>query len=447
MKRIGLLFFIFYLTTLSTTGFPFQRDTIENGLIVLSYEDHKLPIVEMRVVIKVGSVFEPKGKEGLANLVLKSLLRGTKKRSVLKIYEEIEEVGARIGEWAGYDYSQISVSFLNKDLDLVLDILYDILTNPVFPDTEIDKLKSEIISGILRDEGTPDYILSQEFYKLLFQNTPYSHLTVGTKESVRQLKREDVVNFYNSYYVPNNIFFVVVGDFKREELISKIRNLFAQIPQRNIPQLQFPEVSKVANKRAKIITKEDVNQAYIMLGHFGIRETDKDVLPVRVMNFIFGAGALTSRLGKEIREKRGLAYDVGSYFDRRLFSGAFVCEMQTEVKNTQKALDIILEELQKMREIGATSEELKRAKRFYTGNFPLTFDSYSEKAGLLTSIEFYNLGDDYLLRFKERIERLSLDKINQMAKEYLNPENLLLVIVGNVQEEDLSLKDWEVIRD
>jgi zinc protease len=183
-----------------------------------------------------------------------------------------------------------------------------------------------------------------------------------------------------------------------------------------------------------------------MLGHLGIKEGEKDMIPARVLNFILGGGALTSRLGKEIREKRGLAYDVGSYFDRRLYSGAFVCEMHTEIKNTTEAIRIILNEINRIKNEGANLEELNRAKRFYTGNFPLTFDSYAEKASLLTWMEFYQIGDNYIGEFPKRIEELTLEKINETAKRYLDPDNLFLVIVGNISEKDLALEGFEIIK-
>ncbi len=440
-------FILYLLFSFGLFAFPIQRDTLENGLIILSYEDHKLPILEIRVVIKAGSVFDPEGKEGLANLTLKGLFRGTKNYPGLKIYEELERVGARIGEGTGYDYAQISLSLLKKDLNLALDILSDCLFQPLFPEPEIEKLKSEISAGILRDEGEPDYLLSREFYQNLFFNTPYAHPVVGKRESIERIKREEILDFYQRYYIPNNIFLVVVGDFFREELIQQINERFGKIPKGEIKEFSFPKINQVSGRKIKIIKKPEINQSYIMLGHLGIREGDKDMIPVRVMNFILGGGALTSRLGKEIREKRGLAYDVGSYFDRRFYAGAFVCEMQTEINNTQKAIEIILGEIKKMKEEGAKLEELKRAKKFYTGNFPLTFDSYAEKAGLLTSIQFYQLGDDYLEKFPEKIEGLTLEVINEMAKKYLDPDNLLLVIVGNVEEKDLALEGWEMIQE
>lgn len=447
-KREKTFFYLFYiLFSLNLFSLPIKKDTLENGLLIISYEDHKLPILEIRVIIKAGSVFDPEGKEGLANLTLKGLFRGTNNYPGLKIYEELEMVGARIGEWAGYDYSLISLSLLKKDLDLALDIIYDCLFYPIFPDSEMEKLKSEIISGISRDEGEPDYLLSREFYQTLFSSTPYAHPVVGKKESVEKIRKEDILNFYQRYYTPNNIFLVVVGDFFRQELISRLNERFGKIPKGDLVEFSFPNLTPLTKKRVKIIRKPEVNQSYIMLGHFGIREGDEEMIPVRVMNFILGGGTLTSRLGKEIREERGLAYDVGSYFDRRFYSGAFVCEMQTEIKNTQKAIEIILSEIKKMREEGVKLEELKRAKKFYTGNFPLTFDSYAEKAGVLTSIHFYQLGDDYLEKFSQRVEDLTIEVINEMAKKYLDPDNLLLVIVGNIEEKDLELEGWEIIQE
>ena len=427
-------------------AFPINRELLNNGLTILTTEDHKLPMLEIRAVVKVGSVNDPKGKEGLANLICQLLVRGTTSRTVDKINSEIEFVGGELREFTDKDNSLINIRILTKDLDLAVDLLADLLQNPVFSDSEIVKAKKEVIASIIRSEEEPDEVGSKAFFQLLFPDHPYGHRVVGYTETVNSITKQDLLDFYQQYYAANNCFIVAVGDFSNNELLEKIKAKFSKWQNKKIPELTVIDPPPIAKPKVYIITKKEVNQAYIFMGFLGLRENAADLLATRAMNFILGASALSSRLGISVREKGGLAYDVGSYFERNLYPGAYIFETQTKTDNTQLAIDKILFEMRKMKDSGATKEELEKAKKFYTGNFPLTFDSFSDKVNLISRIERYQMGLDYLDKFNDRIKSLTLEQVNEAAKNHLFPNNYLMFIVGNVTQGNVKLNNVEWVK-
>lgn len=445
--RRALLLFLSITFAALLQAFPINRDTLDNGLVILTSEDHKLPMAEIRAIIKVGSVNDPKGKEGLANLVCRLLIRGTKTRTMDEINSSIEMVGGELREFTDKDNSGISIRILTKDLDLALDLLADLLLNPTFADSEIAKVKKELIAGIFRSEAEPDELGEKVFYQLLFPNHPYGHPVIGYPEAINSITRQDLLNCYQQYYVANNSFIVAVGDFSRNELREKIRTRFGHWQRGKLPELAITNPAPLLRPKVKIITKKEVNQAYIFLGFLGLKENDPDLFPTQVMNFILGASALSSRLGISVREKGGLAYDVHSYFDRNRYPGAYIFATQTKTTNTQIVLDKILYELRKIRDSGVTEEELGAAKKFYTGNFPLTFDSFTEKVNLIARIERYQLGLDYFKKFNDRIKNLTLDEVNKAAKNHLFPDQYLLVIVGNVTKDMVKLNNFDWVEE
>ena len=438
---------LFFSLLSAVQAFPINRDSLDNGLIVLLTEDHKLPMLEIRATIKAGSVNDPKGKQGLVNLTSELLIRGTKNRTLDKINSEIEFVGGQLRQFTAKDYSGINIRVLSKDLDLALDLLADLMQNPIFPDSEIAKVKKQVVSSIIRSEEEPDEVGFNAFYKLFFPDHPYGHPVIGYTESVNSITKRDLLDFYQKYYAPNNCLIVAVGDFSQSELLEKIKTRFGKWQKKDIPELKITDPVLLAKPKGKIITKKEVNQAYIFLGFLGLKENTPDLLPTRAMNFALGSSPTSSRLGVSVREKGGLAYDVRSYFERNLYLGVYFFTTQTKTDNTQTAVDKILFEIRKMKQSGAVQEELDRAKKFYTGNFPLSFDSFSDKISIVSRIERYQMGLDYLDKFNDRIMSLNLAQVNQTAKDHLFPDNYLLVVVGNVTEDDLKLDDIDWVKE
>lgn len=455
MNTTKFLALIAIIGVVISNGFalPIARDVLDCGMVVLSFETNRLPMIEIRWVNKSGSAYDPLGKAGLANITNKMLTRGTKTRSALKLSAELEYIGASLSDWTSYDYSVLHLRCLKKDLDLVLDILADILTNPEFALQEIERVKQQIIGEIKQSDDYPYNQGWKKFSELMFQNHPYAHPVNGDTQSIAQLTKKDIVDFYHQYYTIDNGFLVVAGDFDKTELLSKIEKRFRHMRKGRI-EIEIPEVTSnpYSDKpKGYLIHRPELNQSYIFMGFPGISEIATDeisasnlvplALQIRVMNFILGGSPLTSRLGNAIREEQGLAYDIRSFFDRRLYGGMFAITTQTSDPNT--AINIILKELKRMYDNGVTSKELKDAKTFYIGNFPFTYDATSEKIDLLMNIELYQRGLDYPAKFNNYIEKITIKDINALAKKYLYPENYLLVIVTNMSKDALQIPGLE----
>ncbi|MCS7258983.1 MAG: insulinase family protein [candidate division WOR-3 bacterium] len=418
---------------------PITRDTLPCGLVVLTYKTHQLPFIELRWVCYAGSAYDPKGKEGLANLTNKMLTRGTKSREAYAITSELEFLGATLYEGVTKDIGYLHLRFLSKDTDKVLAILADILQNPLFSEIELEKLKTQTILEIKEALDYPYDIGNKKFFELLLKDHPYAHDVLGDTQAIRTITSKDVQEFYHKYYTLNNSFLVVAGDFDHKELLGKLNEHFKSLSKGNkaLPIAQINPGPFAESPRGYIITKPELNQSYVFLGFYGIPESSKDLIAVRVMNFILGGSPLVSRIGNRVRESAGLAYDVRSGFYRWRYGGVFIATTQTS--DPVRAINYIVEEIKKLTRFGITKQELSRAQTFYLGNFPFNFDSMRERVNFLQDLELYGRELDFWDKFKEKIKALSVDQINSTAQKYLFPDNYLLVIVTNLPKDSLNI--------
>ncbi|MCX7994639.1 MAG: insulinase family protein [candidate division WOR-3 bacterium] len=440
MKKIGLIFnFLILLSTLN--GFTIYRDSLDNGLIILSSEAHKIPMVEVRLIVKAGSFYDPSGKEGLANLTVRMLLRGTETRSGDEFLEEIEYRGANINANVYEDYAEIAARSLSKDLETILGLLAECVQKPSFKVEEFSRLQRQVHSQIVSQLDDPFYAGEVAFRKLLFSDYPLNHEPSGFDSTVNQIDITDVKNFFTSYYAPNNAFIVIVGDFNSDSMKMMVEKYFSPWVKREVPEvsLRIPELN---GKKGKLI-KRDISQSYIFFGFYGPDNRAVDWIPARMMNYVLGGSGLTSRLATEIREKRGLAYSVFSYFNRFCHGGYFIAGVQTKNESANEAVELIIKEISRIRK-DITEEELNRAKRFYTGNFPLNFDTYREMANFVTRVEIEGLGLDYAERYERLINKVKIEDIKAAAEKYMKLDNFCLVIVGNIDESSISIEglDW-----
>jgi zinc protease len=427
----------------SLLAFPIGRSTLNNGMAILSVEEHKLPMVELRLVVKAGSSQDPKGKEGLANFVGDLLLRGTKTRTTLQLSDELEFLGAGYGSSADEDELSVDIRARAQDLDRVLELLADIILNPAFPDSEIMRVKGEAISELIREKDEPFSVASRAFGEILYGPHPYGHPVNGYQAGIAAVTRDDIVKFYNDYFAPNNAFLVAVGDFTNEALEAKIEKYFSAWQQKPVIFPPVAEPPTISKPKVKVIKKPEINQDYIILGNIGIAENSPQVFPARLMAYILGSSGLTSRITTKIREEKGLAYDASAYLERKLYPGPFVAQLQTETKNGQEAIKSLVEEIRRMKEKGVTEKELADAKAYYVGHFPLSFDSFGERVWMVTQIERYGLGLDYVDKYLDRIKAVKREEVNQAARELLFPDNYVLIILGNVDKSDFNLGDVE----
>lgn len=414
-----------------------DREVLQNGITLLHSEKNALPIITVVLAIKAGALAEPPEKSGLANLTAGLLNEGTKTRSSLDISTAIEFVGGSLGVSGGTDYITVSLSILKKDVELGFDLLSDIVLNPIFSEDEIKRAKAIIRSSIIQQKEDPGAIASKAFMEAVFGENPYGRPPEGTEESLERITRKDIVDFHAAYYLPNNTIMTVVGDINKTSLKSLIGKYFNQWQRKKLILQPLAAVRLPENKKVITVDK-DITQANIILGHLGIPRDHPDYYAVSVMNYILGGGGFSSRLMDNIRDNKGLAYSVYSFFSANKYAGSFQAGLQTKNESANTAVDEIIREMQMIRTDPVTNKELEDAKSYLTGSFPLRIDSNKKIAGFLTAVEYYGLGLDYVDNYKNFINAVTKDDILRVAQKYLHPEQYILVVVGNIRKADLK---------
>ncbi len=416
-----------------------KKKTLPDGLTVLHAERHNLPIVMLTLLIKASPLNEPADKAGIAYLTAKMLAEGTQKRKASEISEEIEFIGASIDSSTGSDYTTVSLSVLKKDVEKGFDIFSDVLLNPSFSEEDISR-KKEIIKGSLRQsEEDPSFVASKAFIKEVFDDHPYGRLVNGSAESIDNIKRDDIVKFYYDHYSPDNAILSVVGDLTADELNLLIERYLGQWKARHRTQNTENRTQIGKNHKGKkvVIIDKDITQANIIFGHLGIERNNPDYYAVSVMNYILGGGGFSSRLMKVVRDEMGLTYSIYSSFSGNKEQGQFEVEVQTKNESAGIVIKEILRQINKIRTDPVTEQELKDAKAYLTGSFPRRLETSRRVADFLAAAQFYNLGDDYIEKYPDYINGVTKEEVWRVAKRYLNPENYVLVIVGNQNKIDL----------
>ena len=405
-----------------------HREVLPNGIVLLVAERPAIPIVVVRTFAHAGAVLDPPDRAGLANLTGALLTRGTAKHSGPELDSAIEFVGGSLSAGAARDGLTASLSVLKKDVGLGLDLLAEVLLTPTFPDDELKRKAAQIQAAIKRSEEDPGTVAGRALAKLVFPSHPYGVPVEGTVESVGKLTREDVVRFHRGYVRPDTTIIAVVGavtvDEARREIVARFGGWKA-------PAEPPPTVSSVtpgATPQTQVIEKE-LTQATILLGRQAIRQTDPDYFPLTVGSYVLGGGS-ASRLYSRVREEGGLAYAVYSYANPARYGASFIVSAQTRTAEVPKVVEIMREELVRMTREPVTERELKLAKDYLIGSFPLRLDTTSKVADFIVAVEEQGLGLDYADRYKERVAKVTAADVQRVAAKYFAPDTFNRVVVG-----------------
>ena len=407
-----------------------KRTVLSNGMVLLTSEQRALPMVSIEILIDAGSRFEPAGQAGLANLTAKLLIYGTKRRSALQISDALDFIGANLETNCGQDTSSVSMTMLKKDLTTGLDLLADVLTQSAFPQAEIERQKQAVIASIRATEEDPGALARKAFAAALFPQSPYGRPVEGNEASVKNLQQKSLRDFFTRYYRPNRAIIAVVGDVSEQEILKALDAAFGGWS-KGEPSSQAPVPATVSGSKTQRINKE-LTQANIVLGHNGVARGNPDYYAIQVMNYILAGGGFSSRAMDSIRNERGLAYSVYSYFAAEKSHGTFEFVMQTKNETAMEAIRIAGEEMRRMREQPVSDQELNDAKDYLIGSFPLRFDTNRKVASFLSQVEYFQLGLDYPDRYTELIRKIGREDVQRVAKQYLQPDKLVTVIVGNL---------------
>jgi zinc protease len=407
------------------------RTVLKNGLTVLVAEQHGLPLVAVRLVVRTGAAADPPGKEGLAALTALLLTKGAGSRSAAEIAETVDFHGGTLEMDHTHDATYLSGSMLSRDRDILMDLIADAAMHPGFPEEEIVRERERMMASIAQTRENAGYLADTFFNRFLYGPHPYSRPELGTVESIAGLTRHDVVMFHRTYYAPNNAFLVIVGDIREEEAMKKVQQAFQAWPKRSLPGMAHPPAPEVRPSTVRVIDKPDISQAHVRIGTLGIPRNHPDYIPLLVANTILGGGGFTSRLVDRIRVDRGLTYGIDSQFTPHRERGAFVVSSFTKTETAGALVGAILNELRLFREQGVSASEVQAARHYLLGVFPLSLEGPRALANQLVGMELFGLPMDDIQTYEARIRAVTPDDVMRVIRRYMPDEAWLCVLLGN----------------
>ncbi|HEY8554158.1 MAG TPA: pitrilysin family protein [Burkholderiales bacterium] len=404
--------------------------TLDNGARAYFVRTTELPLVQVRVVFDAAASRDPAGKPGVALLTNAMLRQGAAGMNADEIAHGFERLGAEYGSSSERDMAVVELRSLSDKqiLDPAIDLFAKVIGRPSFPPDALERERQRLMVALRRDEQSPGAIVEKAFLRAVYGDHPYGRHPAGTLESVPNISRADLAAHHARYYTGANAWIAIVGDVTSAEAREIAKRTVGSLP-RGEPAPPLPPVRTVTRNESEVIPFP-ATQSHIRLGHPGIARSSPDYFPLIVGNYTLGGGGLVSRLSNEIREKRGYAYSVYSYFLPMRVEGPFVIGLQTKNAQRDEAIAVVRKVLADFVERGPTEEELRAAKRHLTGSFPLRIDSNRKLADNLAYIGFYGLPLDYLDTFTERVEAVTVEQVREAFKRHVHPDRAVTVVVG-----------------
>jgi len=407
------------------------REVLPNGIVILTRSNFNSPSVVISGYFSAGSLLDPNEKLGLADFVTSALMRGTKKRSFDNIYSELESVGASLGFNSGVHKSGLSGRSLAEDLPLLLNLLCETLTMPVFPKAETEKLRAQLLTGLaIRAQDTSD-MASMVFDQILYKGHPYSRPEDGHPETIQNITRADLVKFHREYYGPRGLIIAIVGAVKPEEAVRQVKRALGgwQVKgQKEAPELPaLKPLKKTVNKHHRIAGK---SQSDLIIGTNGPMRRDPEFMSASIGNNILGQFGMMGRIGDVVREKSGLAYYAYSSLSAGIGPGSWEVNAGVNPQNVKKASGLIVDELKRFVQEGVTADELADTKANFIGRLPLSLESNGGVANALLNIERHHLGLDYYQHYEGLVNEVRQEDVLNTVRKFIDPDELAIAVAG-----------------
>jgi predicted Zn-dependent peptidase len=418
-----------------------KKVELDNGMKLYLVEDSEVPLISISARIRAGSAWEPADKIGLASITGQVMRTGgTENRTGDELDDLLESLAASVETSIGETSGSAFMSVLEKDLDVGLEILADVLMHPAFAEDKIDLAKVQAKSAISRRNDDPNGIVSREFAKTIYGgSSPYARTTEYA--TIDAITRDDLVAFHDKWFHPNNVMLAVWGDFDADEMVTHIETAFADWEKKEDLELPpLPEVNYDWGPSVSLVADEDATQSVIRFGHLGMTQDDPDYFAVIVMNRVLGAGGFSSRLFQEVRSRRGLAYMVGGGIQANVeYPGMATFVSSTKSESTVETVKAMMHEVDRITREKVTEEELALAKEAYLNSFVFNFDTTSEIVNRVMLYDYYGYPEDFLQKTKENVEKVTVDDVLRVAQAHLRPDDLRLVVLGNPADFDEDL--------
>lgn len=410
---------------------PFQT-SLANGLKVVIFEDKRLPLVSFRLAFNSGDVNDPEDSTGLTTAMTSMLSEGTENYTSREFAEQIERLGASISASSSDDFTIVSASALKLYSSEILRLIAEMIFRPSFPEEELDLYRRNTIENLKFQRSQASFLANEQTARLLYDKHPYAKVS-PSKEDIEKLTRESLVDFHRKTLVPNNAIFIIVGDVDREGLLQELEEKFGGWQEGSVTALEYTPAPARSARTLTIVDRAGSAQSNIVLANLGIDRNSPDYFPVIVMNQILGAGA-SSRIFMNLREEKGYTYGAYSRIDARRLGGDFEATAEVRTSVTGDSLKEFFYELNRIRDEKVGVEELADAQNFLTGVFPIRAETQEGLTNLIVSQKLYDLPDDYLQTYRENIDAVTIDDVHRAANEYITPEKMAMVIVGDAGE-------------
>lgn len=420
-----------------------ERVVLPNGIVLLLGENHTIPAISINVVVGTGARYESDEKTGLSSLLGDMLDEGTTTRTAQQLAEAIEQVGGHLQTFGGYGQSGVSVTVLSPDLDLGLDLVADVMMNSTIPADRFEQQRDRRLAQIKSRNDDPRVVASDTFNEIVYKGHPAHKPRVGYEHTIAALTQEDLINFYRHYFIPNNSTMAIVGSINKEEIKRKIQEVFANW--QPAPGFQLPQVAEITRQTSPVkqFINKDKEQINLYLGHLGVTRNNPDYYALVVMDTILGSSpGFTSRIPRLLRDEQGLAYTTFSNIagSAGLDPGRFIAYIGTSPENMELALTGMMKEICRIREEPVLASEIKDAIDYLTGSFVFNFETNAQIAGFLVEAEVFKLGFNFLTDYPNYIRAVTIEDVERVAKQYLDPDNMTLVVVGPIDQEGKSKK-------
>ena len=417
-----------------------EEEVLPNGLRVVVVESDRLPLVSFRLALRTGDAFDPPALPGLTDVLTHMLSEGTTSRTSRQIADEVARFGAALSAGSSSDHTTVAASALASYGDSVLDLLADVALRPSFPEDELELTKQNSQQNLIAQRAQPSFLASETLARIIFGAHPYSVIS-PTPESIDAMTRERLFEFHREMFLPNNAVLFVVGDVKRDAVVGRAHALFGGWAPGEAAPPAWPALPERRTRTMHLVDRPGSAQSNIVIANPAITRTDPDYFPALVMHTILGANA-SSRLFMNLREDKGYTYGAYSSLDARRAAGTFRATAEVRAPVTGASLKEFFDELGRIREEDVADKELKDAKSYLTGIFPIRLETQEGLIDQLVQIRMQDLPGDYLETYRDRVNAVTVGEVRRAAEKLITPDRAAVVIVGDVAAIGDQVKEY-----
>lgn len=417
------------------TGSGLEVDTVQFG---------DLPLVYLRLVVKSGSATDPGELPGLAQMVAQMLKEGTRSRTSAKLAQDVEFLGANLSVGSDAENLYIMISAMSEHLDEAMEILADVARNPRFASTELDRLKRRELDRLALSSQQPRYLARRTFYREIYGAHPYANVDT-TRESLARISRRDLSSWHQANVVPNNSVLIATGAVDPAEVQAAAERAFRGWRSRPVPETVYEAPPTRDAREVIVVDRPQSVQSVIYVGNLALARNDRDFVPLQVANQVLG-GSAASRLFMDLREQRSLTYGAYSGVQEKAQIAPFIAYAAVRNEVTEEAMAAFMEHLDRIVAEAPSEEELTNAQRYLSDSFPLDIETAGRIASMVEALRIFGLPDDYWDTYRTSIRAVSADEAHQAAREYIRPDDALIVAVGRADDIVQPLRRYGPVR-